>query len=220
LLKADKKFVGFSFDNKFVKIESLKKYKCKYIIQDKQLGTGHSARTIFKNNIKLENSVIILLGDHPLISSNTIKKLNSIHNSKKSLITIITAKVPNYKNIYSHFYDDGRILRNSKKEIIDIIEPSDATLQETKIKEINPSLYIFNTVWLKNNINKIKINKKKKEYYLTDIIKIAVEQGVKINSITIDVKECFGVNTQKELKQIESLLQKNISIGESNIFIR
>ena len=58
-----------------------------------------------------------------------------------------------------------------------------------KIKEINPSLYIFNMVWLKNNINKIKINKKKKEYYLTDIIKIAVKQKVKINSITIDVKE-------------------------------
>ena len=171
--------------NNYDKIEkSLKKYKCKYIIQNKQLGTGHSAGTIFKNNTKLENSVILLLGDHPLISSNTIKKLNDIHNSKNSLISMTTAKVPDYKNIYSHFYNDGRILRNSKNEIIGIIEPSDATLQEMKIKEINPSLYIFNTIWLKNNINKIKINKKRKEYYLTDIIKIAVKRKIKIHSIT------------------------------------
>jgi len=186
----------------------LSKYRCHFIVQKKQIGTANAVESVLKSAIKLDDNIMVLLGDHPLISFKTIKKIAEIHYKNNAKISMITAKVPNYDGIYKNFYYDGRIKRNEKSEIIGIIEPSNATNNEMKIREINPSLYIFNTKWLKDNIGKIKINAKKKEYYLTDIMQIAYNQNYKIFSVTVNAIECFGVNTQEQLKQIQNVMKK------------
>ncbi|MEA3414237.1 MAG: hypothetical protein U9Q99_01800, partial [Nanoarchaeota archaeon] len=75
------------------------------LIQEKQLGTGHSVKTVFKRkNIVTKENIMILLGDHPLIKANTIKKLYKKHKKDNSVISMITSKVPSYRGIYKHFY--------------------------------------------------------------------------------------------------------------------
>jgi len=187
---------------------SLKNYSCCFVIQKQQLGTGHAVTSVFESNIKLKENLMILYGDHPCYSSSTLQKLNETHQNSKSPVTMAITIVPEFKNAFACFYGFGRIKRNSANQIIGIIEKTDTTEQEKQIKEVNPGLYVFNAQWLKQNTKKIKMNKEKKEYYLTDIIAVAVEQGIKINSLAVPPEQCFGVNTPEDLRRAENMIKK------------
>jgi len=183
--------------------KSVKKYNCKFAIQEEQLGTGHALARALVNNIDLTDNILVALGDDIGLSSKTIKRLNEKHQSSGCPITMATTKMPHYNGIYKRFYDYGRIKRNSNNEIVAIVEKLDANEKELEIKEVNPSFYAFQTDWIKKNINKIQKNKIKGEYYLTDIVAIAIEQGLKVNSIKIQPEECFGINTPEQARQGE-----------------
>ncbi len=187
---------------------TLKNYHCRFVVQKKQLGTGHAVNSVFKNKILLEENVMVVMGDHASYSAATFKKLSQGHKKNDSPVTMATTKVPEYRGLYQCFYDFGRIKRDKNGKILGIIEKNDASEEEKEIKEVNPSLYVFKTDWLKKNIEKIKMNKKKGEYYLTDIIAIATGQGIKVNSIAIKPEECLGINTPEDLAQVESLLRR------------
>jgi len=186
---------------------TLKNYRCRFVIQKKQLGTGHAVNSVFKSKIKLEENVMVIMGDHASYSSATFQKLNQSHKKNNSLITMATTKVPEYRGFCQCFYDFGRIKRDKNGKVLGIVEKNDASEEEKEIKEVNPSLYVFKTGWLKKNIEKIKMNKKKGEYYLTDIIAIATGQEIKINSIAIKPEECLGINTPRDLARVENLLR-------------
>ena len=188
--------------------KGLKNYPYSFIVQKQQLGTGHAVASVFENNIKLKENLMVLYGDHPCYSSSTLQKLNKKHQDSKSLVTMATTIVPKFQDGFACFYGFGRIKRNSANQIIGIIEKTDTTEQEKQIKEVNPGLYVFNTQWLKQNIGKIKMNEKKKEYYLTDIIGLAVKQGAKINSLAVPPEECFGINTLEDLRHAENMVKR------------
>jgi len=185
----------------------LKNYSCYFAIQKQPLGTARSVASVFESNIQLKENSMVLMGDHACYSADTLQKLNASHNNSKSLLTMATTIVPEFKDVFECFYGFGRIIRNNASEIIAIIEKIDTTEQEKQIKEVNPGLYVFNTQWLKQNIEKVKINKKKKEYYLTDIIAVAVEQKIKINSIIVPPEQCLGINTPQDKQRVENLLK-------------
>lgn len=204
-----KPIVVVSPDNREQIKTGLKNYSCSFVVQKQQLGTGHAIASVFESKIKLENNLMVLMGDHPCYSPNTLQRLNKSHENSKSPLTMATTIVPDFKNAFECFYGFGRIKRNNVGEIAAVIEKTDATEQERRIKEVNSGLYVFNAQWLKENIKKIKINEKKKEYYLTDIIAIAVKQGIKINSIAMPPEQCFGINTPEDLMRAESVIEKN-----------
>jgi len=187
---------------------ALRQYQCRFVIQKEQLGTGHAVGVLFSNRIKLASNLLILYGDHPLISSKTIQKLASKHNSSDSVFTMLVANVPQFSGIYRNFYHDGRIVRDSRGDILKIVEPSDADKNIMAIREINPAIFIFKTDWLKNNIGKIKINRVKREYYLTQLIEIAKQGNTHIQLVEGDISECFGVNTESELEVVEKVFDK------------
>lgn len=182
------------------------KNKYQFIWQKERLGTGHAIQQCKKVLQGKYDDYLILYGDVPFISSKTIKDIIDLHYEKKSIFTMVTLKLPDFKgnnNTYWHF---GRIIRDDKSKIIKIIEFKDTTEEEKKVTEVNPALYCIKDNWIWDNLEDIKNNNNQKEYYLTDLVDLAHKQGIEINSFIIkNGFELIGVNTFKELELAKQL---------------
>ena len=159
----------------------------------------------FKN---FRGSILVLYGDHPLVSAKTIRQLLSSHEKNTAKVTLMTAKIKDFKSWRAGFSQFGRILRDEKGNVCGIRELKDCSGAEKEIKEINPSYFCFDSQWLWKNIGQLKTDNNQKEYYLTDLIKIAFAQKEKIDSIEINPVECLGVNNIDQLKVVERILNK------------
>lgn len=179
----------------------------KYVIQKQQLGTGHAVKAAEEYFKGYDGDVIVAYGDMPLYSRNTYEEIIKKHKAVKSKCTVLTAvdeKSPAY----------GRIIRNEKGELIDIVEQKDCTEEQLNIKELNVGMYVFNSKFLFENLRLLKNNNSQNEYYLTDIPKIMLKNGEKVYTHTIyDTSEIYGVNTQEDLVLCEKVLKER---GESN----
>src|SRR3989344_2848141 len=179
--------------------------KYHYISQEMQLGTGHAvslAKDYLKNNTE---HVMVLYGDHPFISAQTIKKINEKHLESGKKITMATVKLPNFRDWRINFVNFSRIIRDKNGKIIRDIQFKDASDEEIKVTEVNPCYFSFQADWLWKNLESLKNNNAQKEYYLTDLIKIATAEGIEIESIEIEPYEALGANTKAELDILERL---------------
>jgi bifunctional UDP-N-acetylglucosamine pyrophosphorylase / glucosamine-1-phosphate N-acetyltransferase len=169
-----------------------------YAIQDKQLGTGHAvmaAEEFFKGR---SVPVLIAYGDMPLWSKKTIEEMFDRFESTDSKFVLATVKL-------SDKYPYGRIIRDKESgELVKIVEEKDCSPSQLRIEEKNPGLYLVESNWLFEALRKVDSNNAQNEYYLTDIIEIAVEEGLKIETIEIeDTKEAMGVNTGKDYQAVK-----------------
>lgn len=180
------------FKSELVKSALGNKYS--YALQEQQLGTAHAVACA-KKLIAADN-VLILYGDMPLITARSMRKLIDKHLETNATLTMFTATLSNS--------DYGRIVRNKQGLIERNVEFIDASDSEKMINEVNPCIYMVKTGWLWDNIDKIQKNKHG-EYYLTDILSVAVLQGIVVQSINIDAKEVHGVNTQEQLKTAKEI---------------
>jgi bifunctional UDP-N-acetylglucosamine pyrophosphorylase/glucosamine-1-phosphate N-acetyltransferase len=180
--------------------------KYTYVVQEEQLGTGHAVSCAEKAIQETTEGVVVLYGDHPFITSNTIKKLAEKHTDSKATITMATVSLPDYNEWRSNFYNSfSRIIRDRDGHIVKDVQFRDATEEEKKVTEVNPCYFCFNKNWLYKNLKKIKNDNNQKEYYLTDLVKIAMEEKEKIESIDIMPIEALGANSQVELEVLENL---------------
>ena len=180
---------------------------CEYVVQEEQKGTGHAVMITQK---ALENNtdyVVVLYGDMPFISSQTIKNIVEKHAGSESKITFATTTVPDFNDWRKVFMTFARILRNGK-EIIGIREYKDATEEEKELKEVNAGCWVFNEKWVWENLKKIDKNNAQGEYYLTDLIPIAIKNGDKVETVSIEPREALGVNSKEELEILENLNKK------------
>ena len=176
-----------------------------YIHQSEQLGTGHA---VMVTKDKLEGqteNVMVLYGDHPLVSAETIKNIVEAHATSKAVMTMATTTVSDFNDWRQSFIGFGRIVRDQNNKLEKIVEKKDATPEELEIKEVNPSYFCFKTGWLWQNLDKLKNNNAQAEYYLTDLVGLAVEQGQQITTVEIGLKEALGVNTSEQLELLEKL---------------
>jgi UDP-N-acetylglucosamine diphosphorylase/glucosamine-1-phosphate N-acetyltransferase len=175
-----------------------------YAEQEKQLGTGHAVAVV-KNSLHPDHKTILVLsGDQPLISKETIERLLKRHEEKKPTITIATVLVPDLEEWSSGLRHCGRIIRGDNEQVLGIVEFKDATEKEKLIKELNPAVYAFDSDWLWKNISLIKNENKQGEYYLTDLIKIARDQNKKIEAVPVaNLIEGLQPNTKEELAILE-----------------
>lgn len=168
--------------------------------QKKRLGTGHAVACALKKIPKDCEHVLVLNGDDSfLFSPSLLAKLFEKHSKSNSEITFLTIEMKNPKGL-------GRVIRDKKNSVIDIVEEKDANEKQKKIKEINAACYLFSAGFLKENINKISKSKITGEYYIVSLVKIAVKKIKKVDAFVINKLKWRGINTPEELAEAEKLL--------------
>ena len=177
-----------------------------YILQPEQLGTGHAvscAKEILEDQAE---NIIVLYGDHPLVSAAMIRNLADSHLKNNKVITMAIVKTPDFIDWRAGFYQFGRLIRNKDNQVCQIVEVKDASDKEKGITEVNPGYYCFKADWLWDNLDKLKDNNAQHEYYLTDLIAIACHSGQSINTVEIQPQEALGVNTKEQLELLEKIV--------------
>lgn len=176
----------------------------KTVLQSPQLGTGHAVSMVCPQLENFDGEVIILCGDTPLITSETLKKFIEYHKSVNSDITVMSAIFENPTNY-------GRIIRNSDGSLHSIVEEKDANSEQKAIKEVNAGIYCLNWAKIKPAFSQLKTNNAQGEYYLTDIIKWGNEQGLNVNANPLENnEEIFGINSKLHLAEASKILKNRI----------
>lgn len=174
-----------------------------HVTQKEPRGTGDallSARGVLSN---FKGTVLVLNGDIPLISTDTLKRFISHSKKSKDLLSVLSF-IAEDPSAY------GRILRDSSGKAVKIIEHKDATQEQRKVREVNSGVYALSPDAM-SLLKKIKLNKKKGEYYLTDILEIAARDGLKTGVHCADSEvELMGINTRQELLSAEWIMQTKI----------
>lgn len=170
-----------------------------WVRQAELLGTGHAVAQAIPEIEQDENHILILLGDTPLVSLTTLKKLiNATKAHQIGLITLTTQQP----------FGLGRILRNQLGKVIQIIEEKDASIEQRKIQEVNSGIFYVPVKLLKHWLPKIKKTNAQGEYYLTDIITMAVDENIEIVTVSSDIDgEMQGVNDRVQLAKLERYFQ-------------
>lgn len=177
-----------------------------YAHQTEQLGTGHAVLSAKPNMHQDHEVVLVLSTDQPHISKDTILNLVETHLQEKPVVTLATVQLPNFEEWRKGIINLGRIIRNEKGEVVKITEYKDANDTEKEITEINPAIYAFDRDFIWQNIEKIKNENAQSEYYLTDLIRLAQEQGQKICAVPVsNIIEGLQPNTPEELLELEKL---------------
>jgi bifunctional UDP-N-acetylglucosamine pyrophosphorylase/glucosamine-1-phosphate N-acetyltransferase len=174
-----------------------------YAIQEEQLGTGHAvaqAKLLLGNQ---SEQVIVSCGDCPLYKPETIKRLMNIHEEQKATISMLTVVSPE-----ADITGYGRVFRNELGHVSGIVEQKDCTPEQLLCREWNPAFYIFNAAWLWDNIDSLSAQNAQHEYYLTDMIKMAKDQGKRVCATPVaEESEALGINTLEQLKEAEEILK-------------
>lgn len=171
-----------------------------FIEQTKQLGTGHAVQQVLPK-LSEKSISLILYGDVPLISSDTLNKLIKMVN--KNTLGLLTVCLENPSGY-------GRIVRNSNNKVAVIIEQKDASSQQLLINEVNTGIMAVNSADLKKWLPKLSNNNAQGEYYLTDIIEMAVSDGIEVVTTSASNEwEVQGVNNRQQQAELERVYQNN-----------
>lgn len=171
-----------------------------YALQTEQLGTGHAVASAGDLLDDFQGPCLILCGDTPLIETESIESIISHHVSSSSDLSVVTTYLENPTGY-------GRILRNHAQELRGIVEERDATPEERKIREINTGVYAVETRTLFSLLESLDNNNIQREYYLTDIVRIASDKGLRLNTFAIqDSAQVQGVNTMVELAAASKII--------------
>jgi len=168
-----------------------------YVEQTEQLGTGHAVQQAEPKIFADITDVLILSGDVPLLTLNTLNEFINMHKFYSSDASVLSSIAP-------HPTGYGRIVRDEDGRFHSIIEEKDANASEKQIKEINSGIYIINKTLLFDALKLVKNNNAQQEYYLTDVISILYRQGKNVNAFCIaDFDEIQGVNSIEDLNNLK-----------------
>jgi bifunctional UDP-N-acetylglucosamine pyrophosphorylase/glucosamine-1-phosphate N-acetyltransferase len=173
-----------------------------FVLQSEQRGTGH-ALMIAREALAPYEQVIVLSGDAPLITTETVQRLSAFHNAQKAAMTLLTADLANP-------FGYGRVLRKSARsaEVRAIVEEKAANAAQKKIREINSGFYAFSVPALYGHIGELSTENAHHEYYLTDMAGIFHRARNKVVAIkTSDAAEVLGSNTRAEIVDLDARLR-------------
>ncbi len=186
-------------------VKAVLKDEVKYAYQEELLGTGHAVMQAKEYLKGKKGKVVILYGDVPILRPETLENLISKSFKNKEYATLLTA-------IYENPTGYGRIIRDEGGNVRAIIEEKDANMEEKQIKEINSGIYCFDIEELVSALEYIKPNNAQGEYYLTDVIKIMNDKGLKTGAVIVeDNTEILGVNDRTQLELLTRVLRMRIN---------
>lgn len=176
----------------------------KTVEQKQLLGTAHAVIQARELLEKYKGNILIICGDTPLLTVTTVESLIKKHITTGASCTLLTAIMKNPTGY-------GRIVRDSLGRIKEIVEEKDASIYEKVIEEINTGIYCFKPEELFFSLKEVKSDNVKKEFYLTDVVKIFYRKGLKIDfAATNDTEEILGINTKNELARAQDVIRGRI----------
>ena len=186
--------------------------------QTEQLGTGHAvmqSRPVFrKNKGAAPSEYLVLNGDTPLLRESTLRELLRVHRSKGAAVTMLTAKLDDpagYGRVVRRQSGDEPQGTATGSEVLKIVEDRDATSSERDVKEINVGTYVVSGDFLFQALDRLEPHNAQGEYYLTDIVGMAVAQGRRVAAVLVrDSDEGMGVNTRRQLAEAEKVIRQGL----------
>jgi bifunctional UDP-N-acetylglucosamine pyrophosphorylase/glucosamine-1-phosphate N-acetyltransferase len=185
----------------------------KYVLQEEQLGTGHAVQQAEQELRGKSDFVLVTYGDMPLVTTGTLKKLIKAQQNHEGPISILTLMADDPRGF-------GRIVRAEDGEVLAIVEEAQATQEQLAIRELNTGVFCFSADWLWDALSRVKLSPtspkagahSEGEYYLTDLVEIAVTEGKRVQAIQVeDPSEMIGINTRVHLAEASALLQQRIN---------
>ena len=187
---------------------------CRILIaeQAQQLGTGHAvmqARSaILRARGRSAGTYLILNGDTPLLTEATVRRLLKVHEEEKAAVTILTALLDDPSGY-------GRVIRahtsGEPRQVLKIVEDRDASVSESAVQEINVGTYVVDGAFLFQALDQLQPKNMQQEYYLTDIVKLAVHRGLGVSAMVVgDADEGLGVNSRRQLAMAERVIRERI----------
>ena len=176
--------------------QAMAQYDASFVLQEPQLGTGHAVQQALPH-LGDDGLVLVLYGDVPLTQPATLEKMFA----QPDALTLLTLHLSNPAGY-------GRIVRDSSGSITSIVEEKDATAEQRAIREVNTGILAAPTRLLRNWLAKLQNNNAQGEYYLTDIVAMAVAQGVAVHAVqAAHAWEVMGVNSKVQLAELERIWQ-------------
>ena len=177
-------------------------------LQPGQLGTGHAVQqaqaALMPKGKAACKHCLIVNADTPLLTRATMARLLAHHEKAKATLTILSADLPDPQGY-------GRVVRDKKKHVVKVVEEPDATRAERAIREVNVGTYVVDTSFLFKALARIHAHNAQGEYYLTDIVGLAVTEGRRVAGVkTADSSECIGVNSREHLAFVEQVMRQRI----------
>jgi bifunctional UDP-N-acetylglucosamine pyrophosphorylase/glucosamine-1-phosphate N-acetyltransferase len=175
-----------------------------YITQEPQLGTGHAvmqARSFLEGKA---DTILVTYGDMPLLKSETLANLIAVQQSTRGPLSLLTVIGKDSRGF-------GRVVRDSYGNVREIVEEAVATPEQLAIRELNASVYCFDAAWLWESLSKVPLSPKG-EYYLTDLVGIATQDGLSVKAILAEEEiETIGINTRIHLAEAEGAMRQRIN---------
>ena len=172
-----------------------------WALQSPQLGTGHAVQQALPH-LDAQGVSLVLYGDVPLIQAETLKRLLHAAESALAILTVTLDDPSGY----------GRIVRDSTDQVVRIVEQKDASADELAIHEINTGIMAMPTARLGDWLGSLSNNNAQKEYYLTDIVGMAVDEGLPVRTAQPKHEwEVLGVNSKVQLAELERIFQRNVA---------
>lgn len=173
-----------------------------FVIQAEQKGTGHALMQA-RQASEGAGTLMVLYGDMPLVTAESIAAMVKFHSEKRSMATVMTARVQDPTGY-------GRIIRDQAR-VLAIREEKDASPQEKAITEINSGFYCFDASLVFEALSKVKNDNRQEEYYLTDVVEILNSEGKDVLAFEIeDPLELSGINDRRQLAFVQGIMQKRI----------
>ncbi len=186
-------------------IDSFKNENIEFVLQKEQLGTGHAVMQAEPHFFNKEETVLVLNGDMPLITSSILQDLIDAHVKSKASATVLSAKLADPTGY-------GRIIKSKNGDLEKIVEQKDASLGELAVNEINTGTYCFESKDLFGSLKEICPENSQHEYYLTDVMQILRKNNKKVSAYCMEDSACaLGINTTDQLKTAEKVLEKRRS---------
>lgn len=178
-------------------------------VQHEQKGTGHAVRTALEelsdSGVALDGTVIVVCGDTPLLTGETLRRLGDTHAADKNAVTVLSAEVPDSTGY-------GRIVRDADSGAVTaIVEHKDASDAQRAIREINSGVFAFDARLLVDALGKVRTDNSQGEEYLTDVLGIVREAGHRVGAaVAADHREILGINNRVQLAEARRLLNERL----------
>ncbi|MEP7357823.1 MAG: bifunctional UDP-N-acetylglucosamine diphosphorylase/glucosamine-1-phosphate N-acetyltransferase GlmU, partial [Anaerolineales bacterium] len=177
--------------------------RARYAVQSRPLGTADAVRAAASTLMGAASDVLVTYADMPLLRVETLRALAAAQAANAGPMTLLSLRSPNRP-------DFGRVVRDPAGRLLAVVEAAQATPQQLALTEVNVGAYCFNAYWLWDALARLKVSPKG-EYYLTDLVALAVATGGAAAVTTEDEDEVIGINNRAQLAEAETALRRRIN---------